>query len=232
MNNVSRVLEDAILSVDKASSELTAESDDTQTASWPPTPASPDRLPSASLMDRLIDSASPRRPCFKDAESQFSEISFSRNMGPLIEVSRETVVRPLAQCSEPSPVISTFASILEAPFVQTRLRSAYPYNLSNIYDPVWPYITVYPAIQQHQAPPSLQQAPGQMNFSRKDAKDDCSIPPIIRKLQPGYHYNLAHIYESVWPYLSIYPSVTRTQSPPLRSCSRSLPAAAGSQAYR
>lgn len=135
--------------------------------SWPPTPCSPDRLPSASLMDRMQWSPI-ELAAFRQAAATKSGLirNTQRVLGDrfirpqLVEREWNANMRSLAECSAVSPVPLDFAanpaSFEEARNISERpLRSEaeeksaissqrYPTCLMRLYPAVYPHFDLYP----------------------------------------------------------------------------------------
>ena len=94
-------------------------------------------------------------------------------------------MRSLAECSEPSPYVSTGQEIVEV----LEEPSRYPYNLRSLYPPVYPYFDLYPT-------------EGPIVNPKKQAP--------VHKTQLGsaqlsYPYNLCALYPAVYPHFDLYP---------------------------
>lgn len=158
--------------------------------SWPSTPPSPDRLPSASLVDRLAFSPTEMLPgrCFPDYVPGGSEAArklvFSEPVH-LITQNTDVRMRSLAQCSEPSPVPCTRQTMVEEP----KEPSRYPYNLYSLYPSVYPYFDLYPT-------------EGPIVNPQKEAPV-CQAQ--LSSVQLPYPYNLCALYPALYPHFDLYP---------------------------
>lgn len=167
------------------------------TDSWPPTPAFPDRLPSASLMDRVAFSPTDSMPgrCFPNYVSggtaRGRQMLAERTC--LIERSDDCRVRALADCSEPSPIAMTHA----AAKVYPEELFGYPHNLYMIYKPVYPHFDLYA---------------GPLAIEVKTVSSRS-----VEKQTLSYPYNLYSLYPAVYPHLDLYPS-----QPKMRILSRQI----------
>ena len=190
--------------LDYRDGNATSQLDDSedQHSPWPPMPPSPDRLPSASLMDRLAFSPSTSSSNFArsfpspSVDTQFKHVRFSREAGPLIETARNVKMRTLAECSEPSPLDEVFFRPLHATSaacnVQHKDRLPYPFSLADIYPPVYPHFRLYPARETIVSRPKLEM------HSRCQTDEGTSYP-----------FSLSAIYPPVYPHFDLYPSSAR-----------------------
>ena len=127
---------------------------------------------------------------------------------PLVERDWSCRMRPLAECSEPSPLSSVqdfsttkttaCAKVPADPMMQSVDISAsrYPYSLYNLYPAVYPHFCLYPhglAIVGH--------ARRCVGTASKRAYPGTDYSPS------RYPYSLYALYSAVYPHFSLYPQV-------------------------
>jgi hypothetical protein len=180
--------------------------------SWPPTPDSPDRLPSPTLPDRVrpftpppegLESA-PYIPIPKGTFATKSSYGgFERRPPPLIEADYTIKMVPLSELHRsPSPTSSSF-SVEHLDFSDPPPTSiilfgpllSYPYSLASIYPSRYPHFDLYPSVKVAVPKPTEYTAPSPTST-------------ILLGPVSSYPFSIASIYPSQYPHFDLYPSVT------------------------
>jgi hypothetical protein len=195
--------------------------------SWPPTPDSPDRLPSPTLADRVQPFTPPasetQAPVFVPIpRGTFARTSsyrgFQREPPPLIESDRDIRIVPLAELHRtptPSPTSSSYpvnplASPTQPPppppSVVLAHPISYPFSLASIYPPHYPHFNLYPSLTPLAAIPMPT---AEYTDTTEQHIDDFLSPQPYKTA--GYPYSLAELYKCYppVPFPALVPSVRR-----------------------